>query len=185
MLLNNDSVHQAYRDAFIYHGNQVRKGTGVPYLIHVLGVAEQLALWGISREAWPQMWCAAMLHDVIEDNPNTSITGIKDKYGRAVSDIVADVTFIQYPLGPTKQQHLDSYGTKCIRSVVLKLADRYRNVVDFSKTDYNYAGKYLKKADKLTSLIIDRRSEIKATFGDKTCSFIFDDFVSLSTYLGV
>jgi myo-inositol-1(or 4)-monophosphatase len=88
----SDIVHKAYMDAVMLHGEQVRKGTQVPYMIHVLGVAEQLALWQISREQEPELWAAAMLHDTVEDAGMT-VAGIKLKYGEKVAGWVEMLTF--------------------------------------------------------------------------------------------
>lgn len=184
-----DLVHEAYLEAVQLHGTQIRKGSGVPYMIHVLGVAEQLALWGIPREAEPELWSAAMLHDTVEDAGNT-IEAIRDKYGPIVADWVMLLTFRDKGADETpavyqsaKEHHLTEFQSKPIEAVVLKLADRYRNVQDFRHSDRKYALKYLNRATGLTVLIAERRDEIEKRFGLPPAMRIREDFRQLASEL--
>lgn len=52
-------ILKATKFAINAHGKQTRKGSGMPYVIHVVGVAEKLALAGVIDEA---VLCAALLH---------------------------------------------------------------------------------------------------------------------------
>lgn len=185
----SDIVHQAYLDAVSLHGEQVRKGTQVPYMIHVLGVAEQLALWGISREYEPELWTAAMLHDTVEDAGMT-VAGIKLKYGPTVAEWVEMLTFrereadeLPKDYQAAKEAHLTEYKDKRIEVVVLKLADRYRNVKDFAVSDRRYAAKYLTRARGLTILATERIEDIWKRFGHPVGDAIRADYRQLATEL--
>ena len=69
------------------HGEQVRKGTAVPYTAHLLGVAA-LVLEDGGNEAEA---IAGLLHDAIEDASATP-KQIRKRFGRRVARIVADCT---------------------------------------------------------------------------------------------
>jgi guanosine-3',5'-bis(diphosphate) 3'-pyrophosphohydrolase len=182
-------VHKAYLDAVKLHGEQVRKGSQVPYVIHVLGVAEQLALWNIGREDEPELWAAAMLHDTVEDAGNT-IELIRIDYGPVVADWVNLMTFRdrltdEQPkeYQAAKEQHLTEYRHKPIEVVVLKLADRFRNVKDFAASDRRYAAKYLTRASGLTVLATERREDIERRFGVDAAERIRLDIRQLASEL--
>ena len=67
------------------HDGQVRKGTGVPYLSHPLGVAALvLEAGGTEDEA-----IAGLLHDTVEDQGGLGTLGrIRAEFGDRVADIV-------------------------------------------------------------------------------------------------
>ncbi len=62
-----DNYQQRFTEALTYakhfHAKQIRKGSGVPYIAHLLGVASIALEYGAKEEEA----LAALLHDVIED----------------------------------------------------------------------------------------------------------------------
>ncbi len=78
-----------FEDALVYavqvHGRQLRKGTGVPYVSHVLIVAGiVLEHGGDEDEA-----IAALLHDAVEDQGGEErLADIRARFGGRVADIV-------------------------------------------------------------------------------------------------
>lgn len=67
------------------HQEQVRKGSGRPYVTHLLGVASLVGDAGGSEDEV----IAALLHDALEDQPDkTSHQILRDRFGPAVADIV-------------------------------------------------------------------------------------------------
>ena len=69
------------------HRTQTRKGTNVPYVAHLLGVASLvLEGGGTEREA-----IAALLHDSLEDTSAT-VKQIRKRFGRKVASIVVECT---------------------------------------------------------------------------------------------
>jgi hypothetical protein len=78
---------------------------------------------------------------------------------------------------------LTEYKDKPIEVVVLKLADRYRNVKDFAVTDRRYAAKYLNRARGLTTLVKERDIDILNRFGAATAEKIHADYRQLATEL--
>lgn len=70
------------------HAGQTRKGTRIPYLYHLLGVASLvLEHGGDEHQA-----IAGLLHDVVEDCGAAHAEQIREQFGDAVARIVADCT---------------------------------------------------------------------------------------------
>lgn len=67
------------------HRNQVRKGTGIPYVTHLLAVAALVAEYGGEED----QVIAALLHDAVEDQGGEAMARrILDEFGPAVHRIV-------------------------------------------------------------------------------------------------
>ena len=89
----NNLLTEKFEQALIYatklHSNQVRKGSNVPYISHLLGVTALVLEDGGSEEEA----IAALLHDAIEDRGGDKIRQeIKAKFGELVAEIVEDCT---------------------------------------------------------------------------------------------
>lgn len=74
--------------ARIAHAAQVRKGTAIPYLTHLLGVAALVIEHGGSED----QAIAGLLHDVIEDCGEAHEAVIRAEFGDAVARIVRACT---------------------------------------------------------------------------------------------
>ncbi|MFM8534840.1 MAG: HD domain-containing protein [Acidimicrobiia bacterium] len=67
------------------HRGQYRKGTGIPYIAHILGVTSLAIEYGASEDEA----IAALLHDAAEDGGGeATLAEIRAAYGDAVADIV-------------------------------------------------------------------------------------------------
>jgi (p)ppGpp synthase/HD superfamily hydrolase len=67
------------------HRDQLRKGTAIPYLAHLLAVSSLILEDGGDEEEA----IAGLLHDSLEDHPErTSYADLADRYGTRVADIV-------------------------------------------------------------------------------------------------
>jgi GTP pyrophosphokinase len=78
-----------FEDALTYaaqaHREQIRKGSGVPYITHLLAVAAIVGEQGGSEDEV----IAALLHDAVEDQGGQArLADIRARYGDAVADIV-------------------------------------------------------------------------------------------------
>ena len=77
-----------FSDAMVYaarmHRTQVRKGSGVPYLSHLL----QVAGLAVEHGAHEDVAIAALLHDVIEDCGKETIEEIREQFGERVLAVV-------------------------------------------------------------------------------------------------
>lgn len=83
------------------HGGQTRKGTDIPYLIHLIRTWEYVSRMTDAEDEL----VAALLHDVIEDTPVT-FGELEAGFGRAVAELVADESEHkrrEYPAGATWQ----------------------------------------------------------------------------------
>jgi len=80
---------EAVRYAREVHKGQDRKGTGVPYISHLLGVSSIVLDDGGSEDEA----IAALLHDAAEDHGGrTRLEDIRSRFGDAVAKIVEDCT---------------------------------------------------------------------------------------------
>lgn len=79
---------QAVDHARIAHAAQVRKGSGIPYLYHLLGVSSLVIEFGGSED----QAIAGLLHDTIEDCGAVHEHIIRAQFGDGVADIVVACT---------------------------------------------------------------------------------------------
>lgn len=70
------------------HASQTRKGTSIPYLAHLLGVASLVLDYGGDED----QTIAALLHDTIEDQGAHHEALIRHQFGDRVADIVMACT---------------------------------------------------------------------------------------------
>src|SRR5882757_8751840 len=86
-------LSERFDDALVYasrlHRTQIRKGSGIPYVSHLLAVCALVIEHGGSED----QAIAALLHDAAEDQGGeATLSDIRARYGAAVADIVADCT---------------------------------------------------------------------------------------------
>jgi (p)ppGpp synthase/HD superfamily hydrolase len=74
--------------ARIAHGGQTRKGTTIPYLQHLLGVASLV----LEYQGDEDQAIAGLLHDVLEDCGEAHVAAIGDRFGERVLAIVRGCT---------------------------------------------------------------------------------------------
>ncbi|MBS0382341.1 MAG: HD domain-containing protein [Proteobacteria bacterium] len=70
------------------HASQTRKGTSIPYIAHLLGVASLVLDHGGDED----QAIAALLHDVVEDQGSHHEALIRNQFGERVADIVKACT---------------------------------------------------------------------------------------------
>jgi (p)ppGpp synthase/HD superfamily hydrolase len=92
-------VLEAMQLAFRLHNRQARKGTKIPYLSHLTGVAGLVAMAGGSEKEI----IAALLHDAVEDQGGKrTLQLINRRFGSTVAAIVAEVS--ENPTGTWEQR---------------------------------------------------------------------------------
>ncbi len=80
-----DRFDRALLYATHVHGGQVRKGTPIPYIAHLLAVAATVLEYDGSED----MAIAALLHDAVEDQGGEPrLTDIRNRFGDRVEDII-------------------------------------------------------------------------------------------------
>lgn len=110
-----------YSEALIYaaakHRGQVRKGTAIPYLSHVLAVSSLV----MEHDGDEDESIAGLLHDIIEDVGKTEAPTISARFGDRVLDIVLGCTDAEtFPKPPWRERkerylaHLDSAGSSIL-----------------------------------------------------------------------
>ena len=119
---------QAFILANALHANQTRKGTAIPYISHLMGVASLVLEHGGNEDEA----IAALLHDAVEDQGGAdTLSKIRDKFGEQVSDIVAGCTDTQQFPKPSWKARKENYlkhlpfATNSIRLV--SAADKLHN----------------------------------------------------------
>lgn len=99
-----------FKEALCYatdlHTNQIRKGSGVPYVTHLLGVASLVLEYdGNEDEA-----IAALLHDAVEDQGGAATRkAIAEKFGETVTQIVDGCTDTDISPKPPWQARKETY----------------------------------------------------------------------------
>ena len=84
-LTTTDRFAAAMAYAYQVHSGQRRKGTGIPYIAHILGVTAIAMEYGADEE----QAIAALLHDAAEDGGGeATLAEIRARFGDAVADIV-------------------------------------------------------------------------------------------------
>jgi (p)ppGpp synthase/HD superfamily hydrolase len=113
------------------HAGQVRKGSGEPYIAHLLRTA--LILLELAEQKHnAAVICAGLLHDVAEDSEVTA-NDIEDDFGHQVGDMVRALTHPPRKDGESKfernmryLEHLRWEGRDCH---IVKSADRLDNLL--------------------------------------------------------
>ena len=88
MIALTDRFSRAVDYARIAHAAQCRKGSNIPYLYHLLGVASLVIEFGGNED----QAIAGLLHDTVEDCGAEHETAIRAQFGDAVANIVKDCT---------------------------------------------------------------------------------------------
>ena len=100
-----DAVAAAVNFALTYHGDQKRP-TGAPYAEHLLEAVEVLVRGAGVTD--PDVLCAAVLHDVVEDTPCT-IEDVRAAFGDRVAGMVAWVTKPETADGADRKASKEAY----------------------------------------------------------------------------
>ncbi|RCK77982.1 MAG: GTP pyrophosphokinase [Candidatus Ozemobacter sibiricus] len=97
---------EALAYAFDLHCHQIRKGSGVPYVAHLLAVAANVLDHGGDEE----QAIAALLHDAVEDQGGrATAAAIRERFGERVAAIVAGCTDTELTPKPPWRQRKEAY----------------------------------------------------------------------------
>lgn len=125
--------------ALTIHADQTRKGSGAPYISHLLGVTSLILEYGGDEE----QAIAGLLHDAIEDQGAHQDAEIAKRFGANVAALVracsdTDVT-PKPPWRDRKVAFIDSLPTTSPRALLIVIADRLHNVRSLI-TDLRFVG---------------------------------------------
>jgi (p)ppGpp synthase/HD superfamily hydrolase len=119
-------------DAFAYaatlHATQIRKGTSIPYVAHLMSVAALVLENGGDTE----QAIAGLLHDAAEDHGGLgTLRAIEARFGSGVALIVSDCTDAwddpKPPWKARKEAYLAQLPGKTDRTLLVSLADKVHN----------------------------------------------------------
>jgi (p)ppGpp synthase/HD superfamily hydrolase len=131
---------QALTYAHQLHATQIRKGSGIPYISHLLGVASIALEYGANEDEA----IAALLHDAIEDQGGAATREeIRRLFGDNITAIVdgctdAD-TIPKPPWKQRKEKYLAHISTASPSVLLVSCADKIYNARSILK-DYRIIG---------------------------------------------
>nr|WP_199292143.1 HD domain-containing protein [Coleofasciculus sp. FACHB-712] len=137
-------LSQRFTDALTFatalHANQIRKGSGVPYISHLLGVTSIALEHGANEDEA----IAALLHDAIEDQGGAATREeIRRRFGDTVTEIVNGCTDADTTPKPPWQQRKEAYiahiPTASTSVRLVSAADKLHNARSIL-TDYHIVG---------------------------------------------
>jgi (p)ppGpp synthase/HD superfamily hydrolase len=113
------------------HAAQVRRGSGVPAIAHLVAVA-----WILERAGFDEdVVIAGLLHDVVEDTP-TSLDELRARFGPAVAALVAHSSEVKTdeqgrkrPWIDRKRDHLAALAGAPVEARAVVLADKLHNLL--------------------------------------------------------
>jgi GTP pyrophosphokinase len=134
---------QALTFATHLHANQTRKGSGVPYIAHLLAVASIVLEHGANEEEA----IAALLHDAIEDQGGAATREeIRHRFGDTVTEIVDGCTDSDITPKPPWRQRKEAYiahlPTASKSILLVSAADKLHNARSILN-DYRVLGEPL------------------------------------------
>ena len=151
-------VDRALKFATLAHGDQKRKYTGEPYIVHPIEVMEIVK----SVPHDNAMLAAALLHDVVEDT-DVTIEEIELSFGHDVAELVGFLTDVSKPEDGNRKIRKgldrDHSAQAPARAQTVKLADLISNSRDIIKNDPHFAKVYLREKEQLLQVL---------TSGDKS-----------------
>lgn len=143
-MIDKKVISEATMFAIQAHGDQRRKYTGEPYVVHPIHVADILEK---EVEATTEMLAAAILHDVVEDTPVT-LRDIKEKFGDTVAEYVHYCTNVSEKDDGNrrfrKKMDADHFALGPAESQTIKIADLLSNAESIIKHDQKFFHKAFK-----------------------------------------
>jgi (p)ppGpp synthase/HD superfamily hydrolase len=129
------------------HGEQKRKYTGEPYIVHPISVMNRIKDLGISGD----ILHAAILHDVVEDTP-VSLEEIRMDFGDRIANIVEELTDVytsaKYPnLNRKERKKLEIERLSKIskEAQTIKLSDIIDNIPSIMDNDPGFGRVYIQE----------------------------------------
>jgi (p)ppGpp synthase/HD superfamily hydrolase len=110
------------------HGEQLRKGTSIPYIAHLLAVTALTIEAGANEDTA----IAALLHDAVEDQGGRpTLERIRARFGQAVAEIVESCSDTDVDPKPPWRERKESYvaaiAHKSTSALLVSLADKVHN----------------------------------------------------------
>ena len=149
-----DLYQKALEFATKAHGDQVRKYSGDPYIVHPVAVSEIVK----TVKHTPEMLAATLLHDVVEDTPVT-IDEIKAEFGDVIANLVYWLTDVSKPedgnRAARKEKDALHYAQGPADAQTIKIADLIDNSLDIYRNDPNFWKVYKQEKLRILDLLVD------------------------------
>ena len=129
------TLTEKFDRAFLYashvHGGQVRKGTDVPYIAHLMAVAGTVLEYGGSED----QAIAALLHDAAEDQGGKErLDDIRNQFGEYVASLVKNCSDSLLASGGQKEdwktrkhRYLEQLAGHDEDTLLISLSDKVHN----------------------------------------------------------
>lgn len=160
---------EALNFAALRHRRQRRKGReGAPYVNHLIEVAHILTAHGLSQ---PELLCAAVLHDSIED-AGVTLDEIRQRFGDVVAAIVLEVTDDEsQPFWQRKLLQVERAPLLSAHAQNLRVADKISNlrgILMSPPANWSLERKlaYYRWAEQVVAGCERASAELLQTFGD-------------------
>lgn len=140
-------IKKAMNYAFEKHKTQTRKGSKIPYFVHLMDVASILIKEGASEN----LIAAGFLHDIVEDRDKTGVTEemLRQEFDKEIVDLVMAVTEPDHG-EMTKEEKIATWRKRKQESIdhlkhaskdvqMLKCADKLSTIRDMI-SDYKIKG---------------------------------------------
>ncbi|MBD3300119.1 MAG: RelA/SpoT family protein [Candidatus Moranbacteria bacterium] len=174
---NEKIIIKAYKFAKKAHEGQ-KRASGEPYINHPLETAKTLASIGMDTTTIS----AAILHDVPEDTEHT-LTELEKEFGKEIAFLVQGITKLgKIKLrGNKKEYYLENLRKMFlamaadIRTVVIKLADRYHNMKTLDSLPKEKQYRIAKETMEVYAPIANRlgMGELKGALEDLAFKYVY------------
>lgn len=177
--IDQERLKQVYHFAEEAHASQKRY-SGEPFFQHPLHVASIIASWGMDQTTIE----TALLHDVVEDTPLT-VRDLEKKFGKQVAFLVNGVTNVgkvklRNSLNQEFTENLRKMFvamSKDIRVVLVRLADRYHNMLTLSAVPKKRQRRIALETIEIYAPLAERlgMGEIKGELEDLSFMYIYPE----------
>lgn len=145
------------------HGDQKRKYTGEPYIVHPISVMKRIEKLGIAGD----ILHAAILHDVVEDTPIT-LEEIRSEFGESISSIVEELTdvytsakFPELNRKARKKLEIERLSKISEQAQTIKLSDIIDNLPSIMEGDPGFGRVYIKEKIGILSVLTKGDERLK------------------------
>ena len=138
------------------HEGVFRKFTHIPYFEgHVIKVYEILKKY----DKDPKLGAASLLHDTLEDDPNTTYEKLSNLFGEEITNLVVELTSDNSKIkemgkGPYLLQKMQNMS---VGALEIKLADRRHNIEDCLNASDSFKFKYYHETRFIINNLINSR----------------------------
>lgn len=127
-------IEKAINFAVKAHQGQKRKGSGLPYIVHPLAVANYVRFYivePIGKLSVEELIVCGYLHDTIEDT-NVTYEDINKEFGEKVANVVKELTNDDNQIAKIgKERYITTkLLTMSVDALAVKLCDRLDNLFD-------------------------------------------------------